>query len=95
MSKVFRVAIVCLVIGASTLAQSPRTIPRPPAQSGPPTPADGSAAPDGYAPLPAWPGQTRAPRPTETTPYRVETVAEGFTGAFCFAFLPDGRAIVG
>ena len=27
--------------------------------------------------------------------YSVETVAEGFAGAFCFSFLPDGRIIVG
>src|SRR5213079_94651 len=31
-----------------------RSVPRPPAQVGPPKPEDGSAAPDGYAPIPQW-----------------------------------------
>jgi glucose/arabinose dehydrogenase len=56
---------------------------------------DGSAAPDGYAPLPEWLGQTRASRAAKTAAYDVETVAEGFAAAFCFSFLPDGRIIVG
>ncbi len=76
-------------------AQTARVIPRPPAQApGPPKPEDGSAAPDGYAPIPEWLGQTRAPKPAQTAAYDVETVAEGLTGAFGFAFLPDGRIIV-
>ena len=74
----------------------PSPVPRPPAQApGPPRPEDGSAAPDGYAPIPEWLGQTRAPRPEKTAAYAVETVAEGLAGAFCFDFLPDGRMIVG
>jgi len=85
---------VCLVLGAIMVAQVGRSVPRPPAQAGPPKPEDGSAAPDGYAPLPQWPGQTRAPEPLKTTGYDVQTVAEGLTGAFCFSFLPDGRIIV-
>jgi glucose/arabinose dehydrogenase len=52
-------------------------------------------APDGYAPLPEWLGQTRASRAAKTAAYDVETVAEGFAAAFCFSFLPDGRIIVG
>ena len=76
--------------------ETPQTIPRPPAQApGPPRPEDGSAAPDGYAPIPQWLGQTRAPHPAKTAAFDVETVAEGLTGAFCFDFLPDGRIIVG
>ena len=91
---------VCLALGAAggsgIEAQSARVIPRPPAQTpGPPNPADGSAAPDGYAPIPEWPGQTRAAKPAKTAAYDVETVAEGLMGAFCFHFLPDGRIIVG
>ena len=58
-------------------------------------PDAGSAAPDGYAPIPEWLGQTRAPRPAKTAEYSVETVAGGLTGAFCFSFLPDGRILVG
>ena len=78
------------------VAQTERVIPRPPAQTpGPPKPEDGSAAPDGYAPIPEWLGQTRAPRPAKTAEFNVETVAEGLSGAFCFSFLPDGRIIVG
>jgi glucose/arabinose dehydrogenase len=73
--------------------QTSRVIPRPPViKVGP---DDGSAAPDGYAPIPEWLGQTRAPRPAKTPEYSVETVAEGFAGAFCFSFLPDGRILVG
>ena len=77
-------------------AQTAQAIPRPPVQApGPPRPEDGSAAPDGYAPIPEWLGQTRAPRPEKTAAYDVETVVEGLAGAFCFDFLPDGRLIVG
>jgi len=80
--------------GARSFAQAVRPLPRPPAPV-PGAPPAGSAAPDGYAPIPEWLGQTRAPRPAKTAEYTVETIAEGFTGAFCFAFLPDGRFIVG
>jgi glucose/arabinose dehydrogenase len=59
------------------------------------TPADGSAAPDGYAPIPQWLGQTRAAVPAKTAPYDVETFATGISGGFSFHFLPDGRIIVG
>jgi aldose sugar dehydrogenase len=59
------------------------------------TPETGSAAPDGYAPIPQWLGQTRAPRPAKTAEYKVESVVEGLAGAFCFSFLPDGRILVG
>jgi glucose/arabinose dehydrogenase len=80
---------------AAVIAQTPRAIPRPPAQApGPPRPEDGSAAPDGYSPIPEWLGQTRAPRPATSAAYDVETVAEGFAGAFSFNFLPDARIIV-
>jgi glucose/arabinose dehydrogenase/cytochrome c551/c552 len=76
--------------------ETPQAIPRPPAQApGPPRPEDGSAAPDGYSPIPMWLGQTRAPHPSTTAAFDVETVAEGLSGAFCFDFLPDGRMIVG
>src|SRR5262245_25791475 len=75
----------------TTEAQVIPAPPRPPAQTG--TPAGESATPDGYAPIPAWLGQTRAPRPSKTAAYSVETFAEGLTGAFSFNFLPDGRMI--
>ena len=87
----------CVALGATTMvAQQVRSAPRPPAQApGPPRPEDGSAAPDGYAPIPQWLGQTRAPKASKIAEYRVDTVAEGLSGAFCFDFLPDGRMIVG
>jgi glucose/arabinose dehydrogenase len=84
---------VPLILAVVASAQSARSIPRPPVIKI--TPEAGSAAPDGYAPIPEWLGQTRAARPAKTAEYTVETVAEGFTGAFCFSFLPDSRIIVG
>jgi glucose/arabinose dehydrogenase len=88
--------ILCAALGITAMAQGVRPVPRPPAAPpGPANPETGSAAPDGYAPLPEWLGQTRAPRPAKTEAYTVETVAEGFSGAFCFSFLPDGRMLVG
>jgi len=89
--------LACLFASVSaSKAQPVRAVPRPPAQApGPPRPEDGSAAPDGYAPIPEWLGQTRASRTAKTAAYDVETVAEGFAAAFCFSFLPDGRIIVG
>ena len=92
-----RVLIIGLTVLASSsmpTAQAPRPIPRPPAQA-PNAPPDGSAAPDGYAPIPAWLGQTRAPRPARSETYSVETVATGLAGGFSFHFLPDGRMVVG
>ena len=73
-------------------AQSIRAVPRPPVIEI--TAETGSAAPDGYAPIPQWLGQTRAPHPTKTETYRVETVVEGLAGAFGFSFLPDGRILI-
>ncbi len=89
--------VVALVAGESAMvAQTIRAVPRPPAPApGPAKPEDGSAAPDGYAPIPAWLGQTRAPHPATSAAFVVETVAEGLAGAMSFAFLPDGRIIAG
>jgi aldose sugar dehydrogenase len=89
-------AAIALTLAAVASAQRVPPVPRPPAQApGPPRPEDGSAAPDGYSPPPAWLGQTRAPRPAQTADFVVEPVAQGFAGAFCFSFLPDGRILVG
>src|SRR5689334_4328144 len=82
---------VCLA-SVPSYAQTIKSAPRPPAQAGG-TPAGESAAPDGYAPIPAWLGQTRAARPEKTAEFTVETVAQGLAGAFSFNFLPDGRMI--
>ena len=82
--------LALLSFGVATAeAQGVRAAPRPPAQTG--TPPNESATPDGYAPIPEWAGQTRAPRPTKTAPYTTETYAEGLNGAFSFNFLPDGH----
>jgi glucose/arabinose dehydrogenase len=98
------IAAVVLIAVAMTmtrpLAQSNgaargRVIPRPPTQQGPAGPEAGSAAPDGYAPIPQWAGQTRAPHPARSESFSVETVATGLAGSFSFHFLPDGRIIVG
>jgi glucose/arabinose dehydrogenase len=84
---------VCLAMNVpSVMAQAIHAAPRPAAQTG--APAGESATPDGYAPIPAWLGQTRAPRPAKIAEYTVETVAQGLNGAFSFNFLPDGRMIV-
>jgi aldose sugar dehydrogenase len=95
--KVILASAACLMLcslGVSAV-QAPRSIPRPPAPPpGPPRAEDGSAAPDGYAPIPEWMGQTRAPKPARMAAYQVETFAQGLMGAFSFNFLPDGRMIV-
>jgi glucose/arabinose dehydrogenase len=84
------------VVSVAAQNQTKHAAPRPPAQApGPPKAEDGSAAPDGYAPIPLWMGQTRAPRPARTETFDVETFVEGLAGASCFDFLPDGRIIVG
>ena len=95
-SQKFVILASLFASASASPAQPVRAVPRPPAQApGPPRPEDGSAAPDGYAPIPEWLGQTRASRPAKTAAYDVETVAEGLAAAFSFSFLPDGRIIVG
>jgi glucose/arabinose dehydrogenase len=94
--KAIAVASLSLTLGVIAItaqqAQGVRAIPRPPAQ---PNPPGESAAPDGYAPIPQWLGQTRAAAPSKTAAFNVETFAEGLMGGFSFHFLPDGRIIVG
>src|SRR5689334_3447691 len=87
----FAAVVFVLMSTGAAAAQGVHAVPRPPAQTG--TPASESATPDGYAPIPAWLGQTRAPHPAKSAEYMVETVAEGLNGAFSFNFLPDGRMI--
>ena len=88
-----RVLLLAFGLLSAALAAQDRRIPRPAAQT---QGADaGGTAPDGYAPIPQWAGQTRAPVPRVTAAYRTETVAKGLRGGFSFHFLPDGRLIVG
>jgi glucose/arabinose dehydrogenase len=74
-------------------AQAPRVIPRPPPQDPQATSAE-SAAPDGYAPIPQWAGQTRAPRAAKTAAFEVQTFASGLMGGYALHFLPDGRILL-
>src|SRR6476619_7667829 len=88
------VAVLFVVLSMWTLqAQTPRPIPRPPAQV-PGAPPAGSAAPDGYAPIPEWAGQTKAPRVAVSLPYDVEMVATGINVGYSIDFLPDGRILL-
>jgi aldose sugar dehydrogenase len=99
--RVLAVGITCLVVvvavavAVETRAQNGRVIPRAPALPPGTTPPGESAAPDGYQPIPQWLGQTRAAAATKIAAYRVESFAEGLSGAFSFHFLPDGRIIMG
>ena len=77
---------------AVTSAQAPSSIPRPPAQQN--GSEVGSIATDGYAPLPHWLGQTRAPHPATASSYHVEVFATGLMGGYGFYFLPDRRILV-
>src|SRR5581483_9525104 len=91
---ILSIALAGAAAAVTLNAQAIRPAPRP-AAAAPGAPPQGSAAPDGYAPSPAWLGQTRAPHPAKASTYEVQTVAEGLTRAFCFSFLPDGRMLVG
>jgi aldose sugar dehydrogenase len=93
--RVFTVGAACVVLGTVWMqAQTTHVVPRPPAQPPGQQPPGESAAPDGYAPIPQWLGQTRAPVPPKTAAFDVQTFAEGLNGA-SFAFLPDGRILLG
>src|SRR6056297_772902 len=43
---------------------------------------------------PAFDGQTRAPIPTETERWRLETVAEGLNHPWALELLPDGAMLI-
>ncbi len=92
--RVLVAGVLSVAVGAIAMNAQIKPAPRPPAQV-PGQPATGeSAAPDGYAPIPQWLGQTRAPIPAKTAAFDVQTFAEGLNGAFSFHFLPDGRIVV-
>ena len=83
---------VCAALGVVVAAQT-KPVPRPAALPPGQQPPGESAAPDGYQPLPAWLGQTRAPAPARAETFTVETIASGLNG-LAFQFLPDGRILV-
>jgi aldose sugar dehydrogenase len=85
--------LVAAVAAAHIAAQTAQSIPRPPAQV-PGAPPAGSAAPDGYSPIPEWAGQTKAPRVATSVPYDVETFATGIANGYSIEFLPDGRLLL-
>ena len=62
-------------------AQTTRPLPRPPAQQ-PGAPPAGSAAADGYSPIPQWAGQTKAPRVAVSVPYTTEGVSTGIANGY-------------
>ena len=84
-------AIVALVSGQAAL---PQTAAKPAAAPPPPDPcAPSQYAKDDYFPTPAFPGQTRAPRPARTEPFKVETFAGGLERPIALAFMGDGRIL--
>jgi glucose/arabinose dehydrogenase len=90
--RVLWAGALCIALGAVIAAQT-KPVPRPAALPPGQQPPGESAAPDGYQPLPAWLGQTRAPAPARTETFTVETFADGLNGAW-FRFLPDGRILL-
>jgi len=89
--RVLRTLVASFLAFGTVIAAQDRSIPRPPASS---SQAEGSTAPDGYAPIPQWLGQTRAPVPTSTVRITATTVVAGIRGGFGFHFLPDGRIVI-
>ena len=79
---------------ASQQAALPQTVAKPGATPPPPDPCAASQyAKDDYFPTPAFPGQTRAPRPSRTEPFKVATFASGLERPVALALLGDGRIL--
>jgi aldose sugar dehydrogenase len=87
------VAALALAVAWQAHAQTTKALPRPPAQKAG-APPDGSAAPDGYSPIPEWAGQTHAPRVALSVPYAVETFATGIANGYSIEFVSDGRILL-
>ena len=93
-----------LPIGAGAIGKGPDAIvlpgyedvPRPPAFTAEIRAESNRQASlvDYYTPHPAWPGQTRAPKPERSAEYDVEIVAEGLLRPWSFSILSDGRFLV-
>ena len=88
------VAVTVTAHRAGTTPPATASAPAAPAVPGPKVCSYGPYAADTYRPAPAFPGQTRAPAPRPSPPFKVETVADGFEHPWAVAFLPDGRMLV-
>ena len=88
-------AILALATHQAALPQTAaQTAAKPAAAPPPPDPcAPSQYAKDDYFPTPAFPGQTRAPRPVRTESFKVETFAAGLERPIALAFLADGRIL--
>jgi glucose/arabinose dehydrogenase len=81
---------------ALALASQHAALPQTTARPAPPPPdpcAPSQYAKDDYFPAPAFPGQTRAPKPARSEAFKVETFASGLERPLALAFLPDGRIL--
>ena len=98
--RIKRTAVLAAILAmASGQAALPQTATTPAAKpiTAPPPPdpcAPSQYAKDDYFPTPAFPGQTRAARPAQTAPFKVETFAHGLDRPIALAFLGDGRILV-
>src|SRR4030095_7433024 len=86
-------ALIVVGLWGPTQPHTPKSSPRPPAQQ-PGAPPAGSAAPDGYSPIPQWAGQTKAPRVPVSVPYDAEVVSTGIANGYAIEFMPDGRILL-
>jgi glucose/arabinose dehydrogenase len=91
MTRTAALAVV-LALASQQSAVSQTTVK--PAAAPPPDPcAPSQYAQDDYFPTPAFPGQTKAPRPARTEAFKVETFASGLVRPIALSFLPDGRLL--
>ncbi len=84
---------IVVALALTAYAQTTRPIPRPPAQQ-PGAPPAGSAAADGYSPIPEWAGQTKAPRVLVSVPFAIDVVSTGIANGYSIEFMPDGRILL-
>jgi glucose/arabinose dehydrogenase len=84
---------IVFALALTASAQTTKPVPRPPAQQ-PGAPPAGSAAADGYSPIPEWAGQTKAPRVSVSVPFAVDVVSTGIANGYSIEFMPDGRILL-
>jgi glucose/arabinose dehydrogenase len=86
-----------LALGAAAAAAQTAPQANPDSSSQPDggsCPAGGKFVADSFAPPPAFPQQTRAPRQADTGDYRLEIVATDVAYGRAMAFLPDGSMLL-